>query len=416
MLNDNNGVLHRGMNLADEFNQMSGKLADSHATLEKKVADRTRELAILNAILSVAGQSLQVHEILQDALDTTIEQMGFKAGAAFRLEADPGLPRLAAQRGIQPDLAADFVKSCPITSQQWLPNTQSTAIVYSVEDIQDEKLADLIRQAGFQQWVCVPLATKGRILGLFLLVKSELSPLSPEELSLLSSIGKQVGVAMENALLYEQAEQTAITVERTRLARELHDAVTQTLFSANLIADVLPRIWRRNPDEGLQNLEELRQLTRGALAEMRTLLLEMRPESLQRADIKSLLTQLSDAFIGRVRIPVDLQVLGDRALTHDVKLVFYRVAQEALNNIAKHSGARQVTLHLDCQAGHLHLYIQDDGLGFDAGSIPPGHMGVAIMRERASSIGARLNIESQVGQGTKVELDWELARKEENDE
>ena len=234
----------------------------------------------------------------------------------------------------------------------------------------------------------------------------------PKNSSLLSSIGKQIGVAMENAHLYEQAEQTAITAERNRLARELHDAVTQTLFSANLIADVIPRIWKRNPEEGLQNLEELRQLTRGALAEMRTLLLEMRPESLERADIKSLLTQLADAFIGRVRIPVYLQIQGDCALTHEVKIVFYRVAQEALNNIAKHSGARQVELHLECQPGQLHLCIKDDGLGFDAGSIPPGHLGIAIMRERASSIGASLKIESQPGQGTTVELDWRSARKD----
>jgi signal transduction histidine kinase len=96
----------------------------------------------------------------------------------------------------------------------------------------------------------------------------------------LKTIGQQIGLAVENAHLYEQAAQTAIAAERGRLARELHDAVTQTLFSANLIADVIPRIWKRNPEEGSQNLEELRQLTRGALAEMRTLLLEMRPESL----------------------------------------------------------------------------------------------------------------------------------------
>jgi len=223
---------------------------------------------------------------------------------------------------------------------------------------------------------------------------------------LLSSIGKQIGVAMENAHLYEQAEQTAITAERGRLARELHDAVTQTLFSASLIADVTPVIWKRNPEEGLQHLEELLQLTRGALAEMRTLLLEMRPESLNRADLKTLMTQLTDAFIGRVRIPVDLQIHGTCDQNQEVKIVFYRVAQEALNNIAKHSGARHVSLHMDCQPGHLHLRIQDDGLGFDTGSIPPGHMGVAIMRERASSIGACLMILSQPDEGTTVTLDF----------
>jgi signal transduction histidine kinase len=132
----------------------------------------------------------------------------------------------------------------------------------------------------------------------------------------------------------------------------------------------------------------------------------MRPESLERSDIKSLLTQLADAFIGRVRVPLDLEINGDCELTHEVKIVFYRVAQEALSNIAKHSGARQVELHLECQPGHMNLCIKDDGLGFEPGSIPPDHMGIAIMRERASSIGACLKIESQLGQGTTVELDW----------
>jgi signal transduction histidine kinase len=228
----------------------------------------------------------------------------------------------------------------------------------------------------------------------------------------LKTIGQQIGVAIENAHLYEQAEQTAIAAERGRLARELHDAVTQTLFSANLIADVIPRIWKRDPEEGMKNLEELRQLTRGALAEMRTLLLEMRPESLERSDLKSLLTQLADAFVGRVRVPVSLDIQVDCEMTHEVKIVFYRVAQEALNNIAKHAGARQVELRLKCQPGHMNLFIKDDGLGFDPDSITADHLGVAIMRERASSIEAGLKIESQVGQGTTVEMDWILKRKD----
>ena len=113
---------------------------------------------------------------------------------------------------------------------------------------------------------------------------------------------------------------------------------------------------------------------------------------------------------------MDLEIQGDCELTHEVKLAFYRVAQEALNNIAKHSGARQVEFHLDCEPGHLDLCIQDDGLGFDVDAIPPDHMGIAIMRERASSIGARLKIESQLGQGTTVEMDWKPVQKEGTDE
>ncbi len=255
------------------------------------------------------------------------------------------------------------------------------------------------------------MSTKGRELGFFILGKSESGKPTPEELVLLSSIGKQVGVGMENARLYEQAEHVAVAAERNRLARELHDSVTQTLFSTNLIADVIPLIWNRNPEEGLRNLEELRQLTRGALAEMRTLLLEMRPESLERPDLKSLLTQLADAFIGRARVPIHLQIHGNCEMTQDVKITFYRIAQEALNNIAKHSGARQVELLLECLPDHMILCIQDDGLGFEVGSIPPNHMGIGIMRERANAIGARLKIESQMGQGTIIELDWKPAEK-----
>jgi nitrate/nitrite-specific signal transduction histidine kinase len=398
--------------LADQFNLMSAELDESYSSLERKVADRTRQLATMNAIISVAGQSLDIHEILEDALSKTVEQMGFEAGAAFKLEPASAAFVLASHRGFGPAVAADLAPGCPVIGQISSGDRRSKVTTLEIDGIEDEKLRSRLAQSGLRMLVCVPLSTKGRDLGLFLLGKGDPNPLSPEEFSLLNSIGQQIGVAMENARLYEQAERTAITAERTRLARELHDAVTQTLFSASLMADVLPRIWKRDPEEGLQNLEELRQLTRGALAEMRTLLLEMRPESLERADIRSLLTQLADAFVGRVRIPIDLQINGDCELSHEVKIVFYRVAQEALNNIAKHAGARQVELRLECQPGQLGLYIKDDGLGFEPGSIPPGHMGVAIMRERAGSIGADLAIESQVGQGTTVVLDWRSARKD----
>ncbi|UCF62195.1 MAG: HAMP domain-containing protein [Anaerolineaceae bacterium] len=397
--------------LADQFNLMSAKLDDSYSSLEKKVADRTQELAILNSIISVASHSLDIEEILGDALDKTLEQMGFDAGTAFRLESDPTTWHLVAHRGIESTTALDLSNIDPIASQVNEAGYQSMVTTFKMEDFQDEIIHSQMAQSELQMLVYVPLSTRGRDMGFFLLGKRELSALSTDELSLLNSIGQQIGVAMENAYLYEQAQQTAITGERSRLARELHDAVTQTLFSANLIADVIPRIWKRNPEEGLQNLEELRQLTRGALAEMRTMLLEMRPESLERADIKTLLTQLADAFIGRVRVPLNLEIHGDCELTHEVKIAFYRIAQEALNNIAKHSGAQQVDLHLECQPGQLKLCIKDDGLGFEFDSLPPGHMGIAIMRERASSIGASLKIESQIGQGTTVELDWRLAQK-----
>jgi nitrate/nitrite-specific signal transduction histidine kinase len=398
--------------LADQFNLMSAELDDSYSSLEKKVADRTRELAIMNSIISVASQSLDIQEILEDVLNKTVEQMGFEVGAAFKFGSDPTSTILVAQRGFEPDIANELASSYAISSKENPAIYPKEVVTFGIGDFQNEELKNQLSQFDFQLLVYVPLSTKGCQLGFFILGKHEPGQLSPGKKSLMNSIGKQVGVAMENARLYEQAEQAAIVTERNRLARELHDAVTQTLFSANLTADVLPRIWKRNPEEGMQNLEELRQLTRGALAEMRTMLLEMRPETLERSDIKSLLAQLADAFIGRVRVPVSLVIQGDCEMTHEVKIVFYRVAQEALNNIAKHSGARQVDVHFECQPDHLNLCIKDDGLGFEPDSITPDHMGIAIMRERANSIGASLKIDSQLNQGTTVELGWTSARKE----
>jgi len=405
--------------LADQFNLMSVKLDESYSSLEKKVAERTHELATLNAIAARVSNSLNLTEIMADALERIMELTGMEHGIAYRIaggeggaantgtDAEEAHLRVMAFRGLPPTFA-DLGDRLPLRqSAAGVAGRRGEPVIWTLVELPTEStLRERLATLGVEQVVAIPLMAKGRLVGSLNLSTNQSRTYPPEQIALLKSIGQQIGVAVENAHLYEQAEQTAIAAERSRLARELHDAVTQTLFSATLIADVLPRIWKRNPEEGLQNLEELRQLTRGALAEMRTLLLEMRPESLERSDLKSLLTQLADAFIGRVRVPVDLAIHGDCELTHEVKIAFYRVAQEALNNIAKHSGARQVDLHLECQPGHLNLCIKDDGLGFELDSIPPDHMGIVIMRERASSIGANLKIDSQIGLGTTIELDW----------
>jgi nitrate/nitrite-specific signal transduction histidine kinase len=411
--------------LAEQFNLMSAELDESYSLLERKVAERTHELATLNAIAARVSSSLNLNEIMADALERIMELTGMEHGIAYRIaggeggavnngtEAEEAHLRVMAFRGLPPTFA-DFGDRLPLRrSAAGVAGRRGEPVIWTLAELPTESaLRDRLVTLGVEQVIAIPLIAKDRLVGSLNLSTNKSRTYPPEQIALLKSIGQQIGVAVENAHLYEQAEQTAIAAERGRLARELHDAVTQTLFSANLIADVIPRIWKRDPEEGMQSLEELRQLTRGALAEMRTLLLEMRPEALDRSDIKSLLTQLAEAFMGRVRVPVSLVIQEGCELTHEVKIVFYRVAQEALNNIAKHSGARQVELHLECQPDHMNLCIQDDGLGFEAGSLTPDHMGVAIMRERAHSIGANLKIESQIGQGTTVELDWRSAQKD----
>jgi PAS domain S-box-containing protein len=209
----------------------------------------------------------------------------------------------------------------------------------------------------------------------------------------------------EQAAARQIKEQTAIE-ERTRLARDLHDAVSQTLFSTSLIAEVLPRLWERNKEDGLKKLEEVRLLTRGALAEMRTLLFELRPDALAGADLNELLRQLAESVIGRAQIPVDLKVDGASGVPVDVKVALYRIAQEALNNIVKHSGASRAQVSLLGQPHVVTLQIIDNGRGFDMSRVAAGSFGLSNMKERAGQIGASLHIESNIDGGTRVTVDW----------
>jgi signal transduction histidine kinase len=231
----------------------------------------------------------------------------------------------------------------------------------------------------------------------------------------------ELQVAHQQLLAYtKQAEELAVLEERNRLARELHDAVTQTLFSASLIAEALPALWERDQEMGRERLAMLRQMSRGALAEMRTLLLELRPAALVETGLEDLLRQLSEAVTGREGVPVTVEVDGLCELPADLHVALYRIAQEALNNVVKHAKASQVAVSLRCTprvpspssregegAGvEVELCIRDDGRGFDPDEAPSEHMGLGIMRERAEAVGAQLGIVSQTGRGTQVTMVW----------
>jgi signal transduction histidine kinase len=206
--------------------------------------------------------------------------------------------------------------------------------------------------------------------------------------------------------LAKRAADEAVTADRTRLARDLHDAVTQTLFSASLTAEVLPDLWEMDVDEAKKSTEDLRQLTRGALAEMRTLLLELRPATLTQTRLNDLIKQLCEAFIGRSRLPITLTMEGEAQLPPDVQIAFYRVAQESLNNVFKYARATQVDVNLFLSSSSVHLETRDNGIGFDMATTKPTSLGMRIMRERAEAIGADLHITSSPGSGTCVKMGW----------
>jgi signal transduction histidine kinase len=198
---------------------------------------------------------------------------------------------------------------------------------------------------------------------------------------------------------------TAVADERNRIAGELHDSVTQTLFSTAAIADALPEVWRRRPEEAMRGLEDLKHLTKAALAEMRTLLLELHPATLVEKDLGSLLQQLADSTTGRTQIPIELKVDGEMNFPENVQIALYRVAQESLNNVSRHAQATKVGLQLVCNDQRATLTIRDNGRGFDVSSNSAG-MGLEIMRERITAIGGQLQLHSEPRIGTTITVNW----------
>ena len=206
--------------------------------------------------------------------------------------------------------------------------------------------------------------------------------------------------------LVEQAEEQAAAAERGRLARDLHDVVTQLLFSINLIAGSLPRLWRSDPDMAGRSTDELQRLTRGALAEMRTLLRELRPHTIADTELSTLVTQLTEGLAARHDIPAQVRTDMEGGLPTDVHMAFYRIAQEAMNNVAKHANASSLIVDLAGENGSVRLLITDDGYGFDQADVSTDSMGLDIMQERADGIGADLGVSSEPESGTTVEVTW----------
>jgi PAS domain S-box-containing protein len=266
---------------------------------------------------------------------------------------------------------------------------------------------------GVQAWMWVPLAVKGQIIGGMGVAHAKRDYFTSHHADLALTVANQAAVTLINAELHKNAQALAVLQERQRLAQNLHDAVNQSLFSAGLIAEVLPRLWERDQDLARESLEDLRRLTRGAMAEMRALLAELRPSTITDADLGELLSLLGNGFTGRTNIPAMVTVTGQAILPADVQVAIYRICQEALNNVARHAGASRVDISLKHSERTIELIIRDDGQGFDTGRSVSGHYGLSMMQERAEAVGAHLSVASQLGQGTELTIRWaEPGRKE----
>ncbi len=305
----------------------------------------------LRGILAVLNSDKPLDAILDYITLYACRLLEADAVAIYRLQSETDLLKIQSSNGLSDEYLAH--STIPLgqgaTGQAVLQGTP--VAITNVANARDVFIQPLgphmvrllkIMSKYFRSELSVPLIVKQEIVGAMNLYYANPREFSQEEIELAVSFCDQTALAIENARLREQAQEDAIAAERNRIARELHDSVTQTIFSASLIAEVLPTIWTRDPDEAQHGLDDLRKLARGALAEMRTLLLELRPIGLGEVRLEDLLKQLAEGISGRIRAQVNVHVEGEAALPTDAKLAFYRIAQEALNNASKHSGAEQV--------------------------------------------------------------------------
>lgn len=397
----------RDVQLLEGFAQLAS-IALDNAQLFDEADARTLQVEALTRADEELYQHLDLQKVLATLVDVAVDILKIDKSSLLVWDEERSRLYPAAARGFQPETLARLTFR---PDEGLVGQVATTAEPVIVQDTTADRRVDwrFTFPERIRSFMHVPIVVEDQVFGIFTVGYTEVQNFDTDDLKLIMALAQRAASAIRNARLYEQAQQAATLEERQRLARELHDAVTQTLFSASIIADILPRMWQQNPIEAQARIGELRELTRGALAEMRTLLLELRPQALRDTPIDDLLYQLGEATIGRARVPVNVNAQVESNLPLEVKVAFYRIAQEALNNIAKHADAGHVDVMFRCDDSEGQLRIHDDGIGFDPDLVRPGNLGLRIMRERATSIGADLSIHSRLGEGTEITMSWHIA-------
>jgi signal transduction histidine kinase len=317
-----------------------------------------------------------------------------------------------AHRGLSPALTA-HLEELPLAGGAAAQAVEEgRPVVKKVSDYPDGQWHDLLVAEACQLVVSIPLLSKGEPLGTINLFSQNLRTPAPEQLSLLAAIGQQIGVAMENAELYEQAQKLAAAEERQRLARDLHDSVTQALYGVTLYAEAANRLLQVGEvEQATEHLNDLRETAQEALREVRLLIFQLRPPVLEKEGLLAALQARLEAVEGRSGLKTVLDTEGNGNLERlplELETGLYRIAQEALNNILKHAQAHEVRVSLQYiePDRRIILEISDDGQGFEANNgAGKGRLGLRSMQERAALLGGELTITSSPGGGTCIRVE-----------
>jgi len=371
------------------------------------VTNRTQELGVLNTLAVVVSRSAGLEEVLGDALDQALAIMGMEKGQAFTLDEQTQCLRLVAYRGLSEELAEHSARLSLDVGTSGLAARERRPVFRLVRDYPDGTLKDLVQREGLELVISTPLMVKERTVGAIDLGSSVVREITPDELTLLAAIGHQIGVAVENARLYEQAQQLAVIEERNRLARDLHDSVMQALYGVTLYAEASMRqIEMGETKMAGDHLREIRDTTEDALREMRLLIFELRPPVLSQDGLVSALRSRLESVEERVGIRTVFDVRCPGRLPAVVEEELYRVSLEALNNSLRHADASTVEVALYYERGIVALEISDDGTGFDPQAARQrGGFGLRSMEERVAHLGGLFVLDSHPRGGTRIRVE-----------
>jgi GAF domain-containing protein len=384
------------------FSQLTRTLPTVVATRRAFLAEqqRARQLETVAKVSAAVTGRLNRDELLQTLTEMTevsfenfhmeiflLDEMHYLVQATHGAS---GLPRLEIELEDEHSLIARAARQ------------RQPARLDDITSLGSGSLAPLIPDARAE--LAVPMTLGERLIGVLVVQSTEAGRFSETDSWVMSTLADLLSVAIQNADLYAQAQEGAAYEERNRLARELHDSVSQALYGIALGTKTARALLDRDPTRLKEPLDYILQLADAGLMEMRALIFDLRKDSLQEEGLLTALTRQTDSLGARYGIQVENDFCEEPALPLATKEGIYWVAREALHNIVKHAKATRIDLLLDCNETSLWLEIRDNGLGFDTDQDFKGHMGLGNMRERTARLGGALEINSLPGQGTLVRV------------
>jgi signal transduction histidine kinase len=400
--------------LARSFEAMMTALDDrmvANKALYDAAQARVHELTGLAEVARLITVARPISETL-DALSLQVCRLaGCKAAAIYVPGPSPG-ESLWGSYGL-PEGFASLVSSAMVAPPtEGMPLASQAAYVtgqpaWRLLDREGTEFSAYFAAAGGQGWgaaTAVPLRLQDRTIGAVACYTTEPAPLPAPQMSILTTVAGQVAVAVENARLYAQAQEVAVLEERQRLSRELHDSVSQALYGIVLGSKTARAMADRDPTQIIAPLDYVVSLAQTGLTEMRALILELRPETLEQEGLAAVLQQQAEAITARHPVQVTTVLCAEPEAPLAAKEALYRIAQEAVHNTVKHAEATEVRLSLEQSGEDVVLAIEDNGRGFDTTGSYPGHLGLHSMRERVERFGGTLEVESAVGKGTIISV------------